>query len=103
MLFRVPFQVLATMIGGCMTKIQDWADEKLRRLCGRITPGKRLAVLLTMFLFFSIASVYIFVSGIYNMGKNEGQRIEIEHIKLLELQRKDSINLINDYDNGTDE
>ena len=56
-----------------------------------------------MFLFFSIASVYIFVSGIYNMGKNEGQRIEIEHIKLLELQRKDSINLINDYDNGTDE
>ena len=91
------------MIGGGMTKIQDWADEKLRRLCGRITPGKRLAVLLTMFLFFSIASVYIFVSGIYNMGKNEGQRIEIEHIKLLELQRKDSINLINDYDNGTDE
>ena len=77
--------------------------EKLRRLCGRITPGKRLAVLLTMFLFFSIASVYIFVSGIYNMGKNEGQHIEIEHIKLLELQRKDSINLINDYDNGTDE
>ena len=62
-----------------MTKIQDWADEKLRRLCGRITPGKRLAVLLTMFLFFSIASVYIFVSGIYNMGKNEGQHIEIEH------------------------
>ena len=60
-------------------------------------------MLLTMFLFFSIASVYIFVSGIYNMGKNEGQRIEIEHIKLLELQRKDSINLINDYDNGTDE
>lgn len=82
-----------------MTRIQDWADEKLRRLCGRITPGKRLAVLLT----FSIASVYIFVSGIYNMGKNEGQRIEIEHIKLLELQRKDSINLLNDYDNGTDE
>lgn len=91
------------MTGRCMTKIQDWADEKLRRLCGRITPGKRLAVLLTMFLFFSIASVYIFVSGIYNMGKNEGQRMEIEHIKLLELQRKDSINLLNDYDNGTDE
>lgn len=59
------------MIGRCMTKIQDWADEKLRRLCRRITPGKRLAVLLTMFLFFSIATVYIFVSGIYNMGKNE--------------------------------
>lgn len=75
-----------------MNKIQDWADDSLRRLCGRITPGKRLAVILTMFLFFSIASVYIFVSGIYNIGKNEGRRIEIEHIRLLELQRKDSIN-----------
>ena len=45
------------MIGRCMNKIQDWADDSLRRLCGRITPGKRLAVILTMFLFFSIASV----------------------------------------------
>lgn len=80
------------MIGRCMNKIQDWADDRLRRLCGRITPGKRLAVILTMFLFFSIASVYIFVSGIYNIGKNEGRRIEIEHIRLLELQRRDSIN-----------
>lgn len=80
------------MIGRCMNKIQDWADDSLRRLCGRITPGKRLAVILTMFLFFSIASVYIFVSGIYNIGKNEGRRIEIEHIRLLELQQKDSIN-----------
>lgn len=80
------------MIGRCINRIQDWADDSLRRLCGRITPGKRLAVILTMFLFFSIASVYIFVSGIYNIGKNEGRRIEIEHIRLLELQRKDSIN-----------
>lgn len=89
------------MIGRFIRKIQDWADDSLRRLCGRITPGKRLAVILTMFLFFSIASVYIFVSGIYNIGKNEGRRIEIEHIRLLELQRKDSINnLLKINDNG---
>lgn len=87
-----------------MNKIQDWADDSLRRLCGRITPGKRLAVILTMFLFFGIASVYIFVSAIYNIGKNEGQRIEIEHIRLLELQRKDSINnQLKINGNGTDE
>lgn len=90
------------MIGRCMNRIQDWADDSLRRLCGRITPGKRLAVILTMFLFFSIASVYIFVSGIYNIGKKEGRRIEIEHIQLLELQRKDSINnQLKINDNGT--
>lgn len=87
-----------------MNRIQDWADDSLRRLCGRITPGKRLAVILTMFLFFSIASVYIFVSAIYNIGKNEGRRIEIEHIRLLELQQKDSINNPLKFNgNGTDE
>lgn len=91
------------MIGRFVRKVQDWVDEKLRRLCGRITPEKRLAVLLTMFLFFGIASVYIFVSAIYNIGKNEGQRIEIEHIKMLKLQKRDSINQLNYYDNGREE
>ena len=28
--------------------VRDWADERLRRLFGRITPGKRLAVILVM-------------------------------------------------------
>lgn len=90
------------MIGKYIRMVQDWADDHLRHLCGRITPGKRLAVLLTMFLFFGIASVYIFVSAIYNIGKNEGQRIEIEHIQMLELQKRDSINnQLKIYENGT--
>lgn len=89
------------MIGSFIRKIQDWADDSLRRLCGRITPGKRLAVLLTMFVVFGFGSVYIFVSAIYNIGKNEGQRIEIEHIRLLELQKKDSINQLKFNDDGT--
>ena len=29
-------------------KVQDWADDCLRRMCGRITPGKRLAVILPL-------------------------------------------------------
>lgn len=82
-----------------IVKVQDWVDDNLRRLCGRITPEKRLAVLLTMFLFFGIASVYIFVSAIYNIGKSEGQRIEIEHIQMLDLQKKDSINQLKFNDN----
>ena len=32
-------------------KVQDWADDRLRQMCGRITPGKRLAVILVMFFF----------------------------------------------------
>lgn len=83
-----------------IVKVQDWVDDKLRRLCGRITPEKRLAVILTMFVVFGFMSIYIFASAIYHIGKNEGRQIEIEHIKTLELQKKDSINQLNYYDNG---
>lgn len=89
------------MIGKYVRKVQDWVDDNLRRLCGRITPEKRLAVILTMFVVFGFGSIYIFVSAIYNIGKNEGQRIEIEHIQMLELQKRDSINQLKFYDNGT--
>ena len=64
-------------------RAQDWADERLRRMCGRITPGKRLAVILVMFLLFGGLSVYITVSSIYHIGKRDGQRLQIEHIRQL--------------------
>ena len=76
-------------------RMQNWADERLRRLCGRITPGKRLAVILVMFLLFGGLSVYITVSSIYNIGKRDGQRLQIEHIRQFPLHGNDSINLTN--------
>lgn len=80
----------------CIEKVQDWVDDKLRRMCGRITPGKRLAVILLMFVFFGGMSIYITVSSIYNIGKRDGQRLQIEHIRELPLQQaNDSINLLN--------
>ena len=71
-------------------KVQDWVDDRLRRMCGRITPGKRLAVILVMFLFFSGLSIYITVSSIYNIGKRDGQRLQIEHIRQLPLHGNDT-------------
>ena len=75
-------------------KVQDWADDRLRRMCGRITPGKRLVVILVMFFFFSGLSIYITVSSIYNIGKRDGRRLQIEHIRQLPLQGNDTINSI---------
>ena len=86
-----------------ITKVQDWADEKLRRLCGRITPGKRLAVVLVMFLFFGGMSIYITVSSIYNMGKRDGERLHIEHLGRLPMETKDSINQLKIQKDATDE
>lgn len=85
----------------CIEKVQDWADDKLSRLCGRITPGKRLAVILLMFVFFGGMSIYITVSSIYNIGKRDGQRLQIEHIRQLPLQQaNDSINPLNYPNDG---
>ena len=76
-------------------KVQDWADDRLRRMCGRITPGKRLAVILVMFFFFGGLSIYITVSSIYNIGKRDGQRLQIEHIRQLPLHGNDTTKRIN--------
>ena len=81
-------------------KVQDWADDCLRRMCGRITPDKRLAVILVMFFFFGGLSIYITVSSIYNIGKRDGRRLQIEHIKQYPLHDSDSINLLNRLNNG---
>ena len=81
-------------------KVRDWADDRLSRMCGRITPGKRLAVILVMFFFFGGLSIYITVSSIYNIGKRDGRRLQIEHIKQYPLHDSDSINLLNRLNNG---
>ena len=89
-------------------KVRDWADDRLRRMCGRITPGKRLAVILVMFFFFGGLSIYITVSSIYNIGKRDGRRLQIEHIRQLPLHGNDptkSINPLNrpQYGRSTEE
>ena len=86
-----------------IVKIQDWVDDKLRQCCGRLSPNARVIVLVVLFLSFGIASICIFVSAIYNIGKKEGQLIEIQHIHQFELQRKDSINQLKFYDYGRDD
>ena len=67
--------------------VRDWADER--------PPGKRLAVILVMSALFGGLSLYITVSSIYNIGKRDGQRLQIEHIRQLPLHGNDSINLTN--------
>ena len=86
-------------------RAQDWADERLRRMCGRITPGKRLAVILVMSLLFGGLSGYITVSSIYHIGKRDGQRLQIEHIRQFPLHGGDSINPLNrpEYGRNTEE
>ncbi|MFV0587554.1 TraL conjugative transposon family protein [Bacteroides reticulotermitis] len=91
------------MIRRHFKRMQEWVDERLHILCGRITPEKRLFVLLGMFAIFGVMSIYIFLSAIYSIGKNEGRQIEIEHIEVLELQKRDSINQLKMYKNAREQ
>ena len=83
------------MIRKFITKAQDWADGKLRRLAGRITPDMRVVIVLVMMLAFGGLSVYMTVSAIYRIGRNDGRETGIEHIRRLQLSNDSIINPFN--------
>lgn len=83
------------MIGRIIVKVQDWADEKLRRLCGRITPDRRVVIILVMFVVFGGLSVYMTVASIYNIGKSDGRELGIERINQIRLKNDSIINPFN--------
>lgn len=58
------------MVGKFIMKAQAWADERLRRLAGRITPDMRVVIVLVMMLAFGGLSVYMTVSAIYRIGRD---------------------------------
>lgn len=83
------------MIGKFIVKVQDWADEKLRRLCGCITPDMRVVIILVMFVVFGGLSVYMTITAIYNIGKSDGRQSGIEHIDPIRLKNDSIINPFN--------
>ena len=81
--------------------IGEHIEYFLRGICGRITPDKRVIVILTMLVVFGGLSIYMTVSSIYNFGKDKGERMQIEQIEALKLQleqQRDSINQQNLYE-----
>lgn len=72
-------------------EIGYWFEDKLKDLCGEITPDKRLTVILIMLLLFTVGNLYFTISSIYNWGRERERKeqLKIEHIRQLELERKD--------------
>ncbi len=95
------------MIKKFFNKISEWLEDGLRGLLGRLTPDRRVILVLTMLLVFGGLSIYMTVSSIYNFGKKSGVQLEIERIETLRLRqeqaRRDSINQLNNFHNGTGE
>ena len=71
-----------------MLNVSNWLEGMFRSMCGRITPGKRIAVTLVLLLLFSIGSIYMVVSAIYNFGKKKGASLRIENIEGVPIIQK---------------
>jgi hypothetical protein len=92
------------MVKKLFSKINEWLEDILRGLLGRMTPDRRVILILTMLLVFGGLSIYMTVSSIYNFGRDRGDKMRIEQIETLKLrleQQRDSINLLNKFHNGT--
>lgn len=77
-------------ISGKLKELGYAIEDKLKSLCGEITPDKRITVILIMLLLFTIGSLYFSISSIYNWGKESERRkqIQIQHIRSLELEKQ---------------
>ncbi len=81
------------MKGKINEKLKKWGyaiEDKLKSLCGEITPDKRITFILIMLLLFTVGSLYFSISSIYNWGKESERRkqMQIEHIRSLELEKQ---------------
>lgn len=77
-----------------LIQISSRLDNILRRAYSRLTPEKRMIVVLALCVIFGIGSIYMTISSIYLIGKRDtGQKyMEHEHMKGFDLQATDSIN-----------
>jgi hypothetical protein len=72
-------------------------DYGLRWLCYGLSPFGRFIAIIVFCVIFGIMSLYITISSIYDIGKNDAKKelLELEHIKQLEWKHtNDSINFI---------
>jgi len=71
--------------------IKNWRsrqDERLRSKLESLSPKMRLVVVFTLLTVFALCTFYMVGTALYRIGKNDGQQIEIEHIKQLDLHHK---------------
>ena len=71
-------------------------DKRLKRLCGKPSPTKRLIIVLVVGVVLAAANIYFVVSSIHTIGKNDAKKefLKIQHIEGLKIPGNDSINFL---------
>ena len=75
------------------TKIIHKIEYRLKQLCGRPSPAKRLVSVLFLCFVFAAGNIYFLICAFSGVGKsNTGRELmKLEHIEPFELHRKESI------------
>ncbi|WP_277638456.1 TraL conjugative transposon family protein [Bacteroides graminisolvens] len=83
---------------------KDQQDEALRHWLDSLSPQTKLSIVIGVFTVFAGCALFMFGTAIYHLGQYPDRGIEIHHIRHLELhQRQDSINLLKQYYDGTEQ
>lgn len=88
-------------------RVRDWVDKqngRFRAWLEALPQRMKLAAVLVIFVVFAVCALFTFGEALYEIGRENGRQIEIEHIRKLDLrQKQDSINLYKYYDYGTEQ
>ena len=81
-------------ITGKTGEIGKKAKNRLRMMCDRLSPKKRLVVVIASLVVFAAIAVYMAVASVYGINRTEPV---IEHIEGLRLRQinSDTVNTIN--------
>ena len=88
-------------------KLHDQRKRLVERLKGYLDglpPKIRKRIVLTMFAAFAVLALYTFGKAVYDIGRNDGSRMETDHAGRVELSVKpDNNHNVIPYLYGTDE
>lgn len=89
------------MIRKLINNVNERWEDGLRYLFGKLTPDRRVVLIVIMLISFSGLSVFMTFSSVYNLGKDRGEKMKMDHIERLQFELKkmrlktDSLKLIN--------
>ncbi len=59
-------------------KFKEATEEKLRGLCGRLSPEKRVMTIIVLVVLFALVNFYMIFRAIYDIGREDAQQEVIE-------------------------
>ena len=61
-------------MGKLIANIQATVEGWLRKVCGRLTPGKRILIIAIVVGLFAVANIWITFSAIHSIGREDARR-----------------------------